>query len=72
MILFSGTFGLCWQDNDEQFPVRASVSVEEIESKSVKAGRRIEGQEAGGSHLDAIQSSKVGSVKVYHEILAQL
>uniref|UniRef100_A0A2N9EQ25 RNA-polymerase II-associated protein 3-like C-terminal domain-containing protein n=1 Tax=Fagus sylvatica TaxID=28930 RepID=A0A2N9EQ25_FAGSY len=60
------------KDNDEQFPVRASVSVEEIESKSVKAGSRIEGQEAGGSRLDAIQSSKVDSVKVYHEILAQL
>ena len=46
--------------------------MEEIESKSVKAGSRIEGQEAGGSRLDAIQSSKVDSVKVYHEILAQL
>lgn len=52
--------------------MRASVSVEEIESKSVKAGSRIEGQEAGGSRLDAIQSSKVDSVKVCHEILAQL
>lgn len=54
------------KDNDEQFPVRASVSVEEIESKSVKAGSRIEGQEAGGSRLDAIQSSKVDSVKKNH------
>jgi hypothetical protein len=52
--------------------VRASVPVEELESRSVNAGRRKEGQEVDGSHVDAIQSSRVDSLKVYHEIPAQL
>ncbi|XP_062144145.1 uncharacterized protein LOC133851646 isoform X2 [Alnus glutinosa] len=51
------------KDNDGLFPVRASVSVEELESRSVNAGRRKEGQEVDGSHVDAIQSSRVDSLK---------
>lgn len=66
MILFSCALELYWQDNDGLFPVRASVSVEELESRSMNAGSRKEGQEVDGSHVDAIQSSRVDSLKVYH------
>lgn len=38
--------------------------MEELESRSVNAGN--------GSHADAIQSSRVDSLKVSHEIPAQL
>ncbi|XP_059438126.1 uncharacterized protein LOC132170971 isoform X1 [Corylus avellana] len=54
------------KDNDGLFPVRASVSVEELESRSMNAGSRKEGQEVDGSHVDAIQSSRVDSLKKNH------
>lgn len=70
MISFYVTFKLHRQDNVEQFPVRASV--EERDNKSVNSVSRIEEQEVDGSRLVAIQSSKVNSIKVNYEILAQI
>ena len=72
MISFYVTFKLHWQDNVEQFSGRASVSVEERDNKSVNSVSRIEEQEVDGSRLVAIQSSKVKSIKVNYEILAEI
>lgn len=46
--------------------------MEERDNKSVNSVSRIEEQEVDGSRLVAIQSSKVNSIKVNYEILAQI
>ena len=46
--------------------------MEERDNKSVNSVSRIEEQEVDGSRLVAIQSSKVNSIKVNYEILAEI
>ena len=46
--------------------------MEERDNKSVNSVSRIEEQEVDGSRLVAIQSSKVKSIKVNYEILAEI
>ncbi|KAG7968358.1 hypothetical protein I3843_08G150700 [Carya illinoinensis] len=51
------------KENERLVPARASASVEEIESKHVKAGSRIGQEGVDGSRVDAIQNSRVDIVK---------
>ncbi|KAG6701257.1 hypothetical protein I3842_08G156800 [Carya illinoinensis] len=50
------------KENERLVPARASASVEEIESKHVKAGSRIGQEGVDGSRVDAIQNSRVDIV----------
>ena len=51
--------------NEQQIPAKASLSVEEVDSKTARAGSRIEGHEVNGIKEDASPSNSVESVKVY-------